>query len=406
MWAASVPKSSASRSDAWACQGQLEVGRRPELAETSAWQVIWTVGGAVWVAVTCMALLWMLPWSGTRFAGDYVVSTLGQAVKHALVFLAAAPCYRVAISLGWPSTLAARGRVLLLNLLLAWAVLIWSVIADVLVTGAVDGRIDDMREKAQMLWGLFSRLDWWASLLRFFLIPYALGLCAVVLVIVVSRRHRESLRATELSRAYVATRLAMLSAQLQPHFLFNSLNALTELIEENPSRASALVVRLGDFLRHALEGGRAPWVKVSTEIEGLQTYFDIQRIRFGDGVQIALDVSPAALSAFVPSLILQPLVENAIEHGRGGHASPLALGLQISVREQRLRVAISNSSPSVRTTLTPSQYGRGLLNVEQRLDAAYGTAARLSIGPNPQGGTVATLDLPLLLTSGSGPVAS
>ena len=363
-------------------------------AEPSPWGVIWTIGGLVWLGVTCTALFWLLPWAGTTFGGEYVASVKAHAVQHALVFLVAAVAYRVAIAMGWPQAPLARVRVLLVNTLLALSVVIWADVAVALMSGFVDGRFADMRGMLRSTSGFFQHLDPWAQPLYFYLPPYICGLCAIALVMVTRRHHREALRAAELARAYAAARMTMLSAQLQPHFLFNSLHAVMGLIDESPHQASVMLARLGDFLRHALEIGHSPWVDVATELAGLEAYLAVQQTRFSDRLSIAIDANPQALELYVPSLLLQPLAENAIEHGRNDSGPPLQVRVVVAVIDARLCIAIHNSRPQLPADLSPADYGHGLTNVSLRLRAAYGADAQLVIGPDAQGGTTATLDLP------------
>jgi two-component system LytT family sensor kinase len=188
--------------------------------------------------------------------------------------------------------------------------------------------------------------------------------------------------------------MAMLSAQLQPHFLFNSLHAISVLVDESPRQASAMLARLGDFLRHALESSHRPWVDVATELAGLEAYLAVQQMRFSDGLRIAIDASPESLGACVPALLLQPLAENAIEHGRDDSGAILYLRVATFVIAERLCIVVNNSSPQLSADLPPQRYGHGLANVELRLRAAYGDDATLTVGPDPQGGTSAFLDLP------------
>jgi hypothetical protein len=372
------------------------VRSRVGIKQAPPWRVIWVVGGAVWLGISILSLVWTSRWSGTRFEGEYIPTETGLAVKHLAVFLVAVVCYRAVIAMGWPAGLKARVRVLLVNVLLALGLLWWSEVVDAFVLGFVDGQLADMQTGFHTLFDFLFRLHWFASLMRSYFLPYALGLCAIVLTLVIDRRHSEAVQAAELARAYATTRMALLSAQLQPHFLFNSLNALTELIEEDPARASAMVVRLGNFLRHALESGRVPWVVLATEVAGLETYLDIQRVRFGDAIRLSVAVSPDVLDIQVPSLILQPLVENAIEHGRRQGGPPLEVNIAISLKAEQLLISVWNSRPKIAARLLPQAYGHGLSNVELRLRAAYGDAGHLSLYPEGSG-TVATLLLPLRL---------
>ena len=346
----------------------------------------------------------MLPASGTTMPGMYVVTTQARAAQHLLVFLAAALGYRVAIALGWPPGGWARARVAVVNTLLALAVAAFSPIALALAAGLIDRHPLEMHETLDSWAPLSAHWQSWAMSLRFFLPPYVLGLCAIALVLVVRRQHREALRAAELASAYSAARMAMLSAQLQPHFLFNALHAVSVLIDDSPRQAAAMLARLGDFLRHVLESSRRPWVDVATELAGLEAYLAVQQIRFCDRLSIATDASPESLGLWVPSLLLQPLAENAIEHGRNAGSPTVKVRVAAAVSGGRLCIAVSNSSPQLRRELAPSEYGHALSNVELRLRAAYGSDARLTVGPNAEGGTSAVLDLPVRRAAASGPV--
>jgi hypothetical protein len=374
----------------------------PMPAEPSAWRVIWTVGGLIWLGVTCAAVFWMTPWAGTTFQGEYVASAKAHSVQHGLVFLAAALAYRLAIAMGWPATALGRARVALVNTLLALSIVIWADVAVALVSGFVDGRIAEMHGMLRTTPGFFQHLNPWAAPLYFYLPAYVCGLCAIALVMANQRHHRQALRAAELGRAYAAARMTMLSAQLQPHFLFNSLHAVMGLIDESPRQASAMLARLGDFLRHALETSHLPWVDLATELAGLEAYLAVQQTRFSDRLNIAIDANPQALQLYVPSLLLQPLAENAIEHGRTDGGSTLQVRVVVALVDERLCIAIRNSQPRLGADLTPADYGRGLANVILRLRAAYGDDAQLVVGPDEQGGTVATLDLPARRSAAAG----
>src|SRR5579864_1704472 len=364
-------------------------------AEPGPWGVILAVGGLCWLVVTFTAVLWMAPASGTTMDGMYVVTNTARTVQHLLLFALAACAYRVAISLGWPASLLGRVRVALGNSLLALGVVFFAPLALALVAGYIDGRPLEMRDTLEA-W-VPPSLSWadWAAPLRFFLPPYVLGLCAVALVLTARHQHREALRNAKLASAYSAARMAMLSAQLQPHFLFNSLHAISVLIDDSPRQASLMLARLGDFLRHALESSHWPWVDLATELAGLEAYLAVQQTRFSDRLSISIDASAESLGLQVPSLLLQPLAENAIEHGRNEGGPALHVRVAATVAVQRLCITISNSSPRLDRPLTSADYGHGLMNVDLRLRAAYDGDARLSIGPDAHGGTSAILNLPV-----------
>src|SRR5579862_9933989 len=190
---------------------------RHTLSEPGPWGLIWGVGGLCWLVITATALLWMVPESGTVMGGMYIVTNRARTVQHLLVFLAAVPAYRLAIALGWPASLWGRARVAVINTALALYVVACAPLATALAAGFIDGHTADMYETLSVWRPLTGSSDFWATPLRFFLPPYVLGLCAIALVLTARRHHREALRAAELASAYAAARMAMLSAQLQPH---------------------------------------------------------------------------------------------------------------------------------------------------------------------------------------------
>jgi hypothetical protein len=363
------------------------------------WPVIWAAGGACWAVISLIGMLWAWPVSGTWQDGDFVITNGTRLVHHGLLFLASAVAYRVGLGQAWPYSLSGRARVVALNVLLALIVVRSAPIVLALSVGLVEGSWQEIREQA-LTWRLFQpTLAQWAWLLRFWMPPYVIGLATVALVRVWQRYHRETMRLAYLSSEYANLRMAMLSAQLQPHFLFNSLHAIAELINENPPRAVEMLARLGDFLRYALESSKQPWARVSGEMAGVEAYLAVQQTRFRDRLRVKLSVDPDARDARVPALLLQPIVENAIEHGRSGPDESVTVSVTIRRDGERLWLGVTNSTPQLTQVLSKSAYGDGLRNVEARLHAAYGDAATFTLGPDPQRGTLAELVMPFVLAS-------
>ncbi len=359
------------------------------------WPVIWTVGGACWLVIALIGVLWAWPVSGTYQDGAFVVRSGARLVHHGLLFLVSAVGYRFGLGQGWPTSLAGRARVAVLNALLALVVVRLAPIVLALSVGIAEGAWSEAREELAS-WALFQpTLAQWAWLLRFWMPPYVLGLAVVALVRVWQRYHRESVRLAYLSTEYANLRMAMLSAQLQPHFLFNSLHAIAELINENPARAIEMLARLGDFLRYALESSKQPWVRVSTEVAGVEAYLAVQQTRFRDRLRISLSVEPETMDDRVPALLLQPIVENAIEHGRSGPDASVTVAVVIRRVEGRLRIGVTNSTPQLEQVLPHHAHGDGLRNVDARLQAAFGGAATFTLGPDRVRGTLAELDMPV-----------
>jgi LytS/YehU family sensor histidine kinase len=189
--------------------------------------------------------------------------------------------------------------------------------------------------------------------------------------------------------------------QVHPHFLFNTLHAVTVLIREDPAAATKVVTRLGDLLRLTLSRATTAQVSFRRELEILTLYLEIERTRFQDRLEIHYDVQPATLSALVPDLILQPLVENAIRHG----VSPNAGTGHITLRSRRegdwLVLEIRDNGAGLAPGQTPRD-GIGLSTTKARLERLYGDAQQMTLTSLPEGGCVARIRIPYQPTSDNG----
>jgi two-component system, LytTR family, sensor kinase len=212
------------------------------------------------------------------------------------------------------------------------------------------------------------------------------------------RARLEAFRSEELRRELAEAQLQALRMQIQPHFLFNTLHSIASLIHEAPSEALTMVSRLGDFLRAALERGSAPSLRLEDEIKFAELYLDIQRIRFGDRLTVTMEVAPEALGAEAPSLILQPLVENAIRHGVAPALGAVELAIAARRRDGMLEVTLRNTErdPGAAATAGPPAEGLGLSNTRERLARAYGDRASLSVEKPAPGAFQVTVRLPML----------
>lgn len=213
------------------------------------------------------------------------------------------------------------------------------------------------------------------------------------------RLHKEDERRTERLRAEVAeAELTTLRTQLNPHFLFNALNAVAAHIRENANEAVQMVAELGSFLRAVLDLGGKHTLSIEQEIEMLNRYLVLQRIRYGKDLRVQIDIAPDAHGAQVPSLMLQPLVENAIHHGlrtrsRGGQIWVTAERSDDTVR---VRVMDDGSGPQL-DGATLTKRGIGLQNVEMRLRHLFGRKFSLSLGRQEHAGirvTAVTIEVP------------
>jgi hypothetical protein len=209
-----------------------------------------------------------------------------------------------------------------------------------------------------------------------------------------SRRFSEAARESEeLQGRLDQARLQALRLQLQPHFLFNTLNTITALVHRDPPSAERMVTGLSELLRVSLGNAGEQEVRLDRELEVLRHYLDIQLVRFSDRLSVQFDIDPAARDAMVPSLLLQPLVENAIKHG----ISPrVAAGhLHISVRRQNEKLSLEVADDGVGTRGSqPLAEGVGLGNARARLASLYGEQHRLEAGPRPGGGFNVKIEIP------------
>jgi sensor histidine kinase YesM len=215
------------------------------------------------------------------------------------------------------------------------------------------------------------------------LIIYALVVLA--LYAVHDLRRREALEA-QLARA----QLDALRAQLQPHFLFNTLTAISALTLSDPKLAKAMIAKLGEFLRITLDHRDDLAVPLRDELRLVELYAEIQQLRFRDRLTVTFDASEEALAVSVPYLVLQPLVENAFHHGLKS-AGPHRVGVRGSRRDGVLVVEVDDDGDGLPATVAE---GIGLRDTRARLRASYGDAATLELTARPGGGTRATLSVP------------
>jgi hypothetical protein len=207
-----------------------------------------------------------------------------------------------------------------------------------------------------------------------------------------------SVRALKLAES---ARLRALQSQLNPHFLFNALNGIATLIREGErARAADTVDTLSDFLRSTLQKLDSPEISVREELAFVEQYLRIQRLRFGSSFRATVDADPETHDAFVPTLILQPLVENAVRHGVLARAQGGSLSVSIRRRDEVLVITVEDDGPGLADE-GAHPYGVGLKNSAERLAALYGDDAHMSVGARPQGrGFVVVVFLPFRKASG------
>ena len=230
---------------------------------------------------------------------------------------------------------------------------------------------------------LFARvpLEW---------ILYCLVLGGVLAFEYYQRYHERALRAAQLERSLADAKLHALELQLQPHFLFNTLNAVAGLVRrERNEQAVTMIAGLADLLRYSLDHAGRQRMPLADEIEMIRRYLEIEMARFPDRLSFRVAVAAGAERALVPNLILQPLVENAVRHGIARIAAAGTIDVTADRVGERLHIRVHNSGALVAQPVE----GIGLRNTRERLRSLYGDAAFFSLAPM-DGGVLAILDLP------------
>jgi two-component system LytT family sensor kinase len=228
-------------------------------------------------------------------------------------------------------------------------------------------------------------------------------------------RDRE-LRASQLEGQLATTQLAMLKLQLQPHFLFNTLNAISALMHKNVYSAQDMLTRLSDLLRLSLDNLAVQEVPLKTEIEFVRNYLHIEQVRFQDRLTVTMDIDPETLDAMVPNMFLQPLVENSIRHGIARSSGPGTIRIESKHGNGSVRITVRDNGPGLPATNNGhtngngngngngrAKCGLGLANTRARLQQLYGDGHRLEIANAPGGGVLVTLDLPERFWQGESP---
>lgn len=206
------------------------------------------------------------------------------------------------------------------------------------------------------------------------------------------RLRDEQLRSAQLQTQLVQAELQALRMQLQPHFLFNTLNAISALALADPLQARLMIARLSDLLRLTLEERHAAEIPLAREMEFLRCYLQIQQVRFQDRLSTQLEVAEDTLRAAVPSMILQPLVENALRHGL--LAKPTPGRLRIASRREGDELHLHVDDDGLGLPPGGALEGLGLGNTRARLKVLFGTAASLALAAKAEGGTRVELRLP------------
>ena len=204
-----------------------------------------------------------------------------------------------------------------------------------------------------------------------------------------------ALKASQLETQLAEAQLQALQRQLHPHFLFNTLNAISALMHRDVEAADQMLSKLSDLLRIALDQRGAQEVALKDELEFLQKYLEIEQARFGDRLSVDFTIEPQTLDAQVPNLILQPLVENSVRHAVAVRIEPGHIAVRARRNDDRLELSVRDNGPGLPKgrTAAPAS-GVGLANTRSRLERLYGASQHLTFAEPPGGGLLVTVSMP------------
>jgi signal transduction histidine kinase len=212
------------------------------------------------------------------------------------------------------------------------------------------------------------------------------------------QREAQQARAAAIEVQLAEARLHALQMQLNPHFLFNTLNTISALVESDPAATRTVVARLSELLRRTLDVAQQPEVRLADELQFIRGYLEIMKHRFSDRLTTSFAIEDGLDDALVPAFVLQPLVENAIEHGIGRIRGPGALELRIERCGDRLHITVRDNGPGLDPTALPfgstARNGIGLSNTAARLAQLYPGRSALRLADDRERGAVAVVELP------------
>jgi two-component system LytT family sensor kinase len=237
---------------------------------------------------------------------------------------------------------------------------------------------------------------------------YAASVTAIGIEIKIFNSVRIQIKLEEQERLLLHARMEALQNQINPHFLFNTLNSISSLVRFDPERARDVISKLATILRRLLNSADA-FVPLREEVEFIDNYLDIEVVRFGnDKLRVVKELDPASLDVMVPSMLLQPLVENSIKHGLSSMVEGGSIHLRSRLSDSGLVIEVEDDGVGMATTQVVESTGTrgtgiGMANISERLQVLYGDAARMTIDSHEGKGTLVRIRLPILQATGAVP---
>ena len=248
-----------------------------------------------------------------------------------------------------------------------------------------------------------ENVSFWMGMLLELFSPKTFGyflICWTIMAVIYAWRHNQQLKRREIAAARLQEQLTQaqlraLQMQLQPHFLFNTLNSISSLLYDNVEAADEMLTDLSELLRKTLANIGTQTTTLREEIDFVQHYLDIEKVRFQDRLHIEIDADPNILNASVPNLLLQPLAENSIRHGISHLTAKGIVSIRACKNGERVEITVTNDGPEANDSESPPiEYGNGLGITRNRLEHLYGETAQFSFYRGVRGGAVVTVSFP------------
>jgi len=359
------------------------------LSERETWRLVLVVTIPFWIYLTLTrTVVFMMMTAGNP--GIIIAPPHLRIVQHALLLPLLMLCYRWALAIGWPEQGRVRALALHASMALAFALVARPMLVTVVAASSGDWTL--LQELVDSIFGWRMSLDLWVSTTSDFLLSYVLGLAILLGVKNYREVKYQKLRAATLQEAFTRSRLQALRMQLNPHFLFNSLNAAVSLIGSRPAVAEQMLVRLGDLLRRTLRDGESDLIPAAREADFIRNYLEIQQLRFQDRLTYNVWVEREVENAAVPSLLLQPLVENAVTHGVATDRDHVQVDVRIQRAAKGLELTVRNSAAEAPEGAL--KLGVGLGNTRERLETLYGAEHEFELTHEADGSVLARVRIP------------
>jgi len=366
--------------------------------------LIWAVSFAVWAAIALVASFTIYQFDRLRGMPTHFLDMLGLELAQVLSYAPLTPL-AFGLAVRYPFR---RDKWASRTLLYLAGGIVFS-FAHVLLRALTYPAWDNNYHRIWIIWDFTAhapqvRWHFLESLFFINIVDDITGTYAPILLVAHAISYYQGLRERELRTSQLQEQLAKaqlraLKSQLQPHFLFNTLHSISALMLTDVSAADRMMTRLSDLLRMVLEDAGTQITTLSREVELVNCYLEIEKIRFEERLKVKFDIAPETLDALVPHLLLQPLVDNAVKHGVSKRLEGGTIHIEASVKDGELYLAVSDNGAGLSTAEMTSAQGLGLRATRERLSTLYGAGQHLELAKLPEGGTSVRIRIPCRLYS-------